>query len=748
MILSLIMKIHIYFHLNTKILYSNGEIMTIGQIVTKRYLFIINFDSNGYKILKIFFWDFKFSKGVEKVKVNNSKSDSFGSRPKGKLKQTSKDFFNVTPIGYFIISYEGIIHDVNPAATKLIGLTKDALRNKGFENYIFTEDQNTFRNCRLKLKETGVPQACEIRIFHPDGQQLWLRLDLGISENDDESEILLTMTDITFRRQIDDIQSFLLGYSWSKSGKDFFEALAEYLAKTLNMDYVCIDRLVEREQEAQTVAIYFDGQFEDNVRYTLEDTPCGKVLAQMVCCYPSKVRYLFPQDVVLQNMIAESYAGIILWGSNGKPIGLIAVIGRKPMTDPRLTEMLLKQFSIRAASELEHRQMEAAIINSRNELAILVKEKTAALRKTNEVLKKEIHDRKQKEKSLLIAEEKYRTVADFTYDWETWIGTDGKFVYVSPSCYKVTGYSVDEFMDDPSLVIKMTHPEDREIVQKHYSESKNGNVLSCRLDFRILKRNGEECWIGHTCQPVFDARGRYIGQRGSNRDITERKRAESVLLASQMQLRALTQRIDAISENERIRIAREIHDELGHLLTALKYDIERLTDKPDLSKDFLKKELESITSILDSLIDSVRKIATELRPGILDHLGLCPAIEWQMKQFQKRTSISCEYNLSVMNITFDKNETTIIYRILQEILTNISRHSKANKVSVSLSKKDGQSLLIATDNGVGFEVMDRYDEYSLGLMGMHERALSIGAQLKIESTKGRGTTVTLMLNKN
>lgn len=694
--------------------------------------------------------DYKFKKGVEKVKVSYSKSDFFGSGLKGKLKlqQTSKGIFDVSPIGYFITSNEGIIHNVNPAATKLIGLTRDALKNKRFENFILTEYQNTFRNCRSKLIETGIPQACEIGISHPDRHLLWLRLDLGIYEDEDETEILFTMTDITVRRQVDDIQSFLLGYSWTKSGKDFFEALAEYLAKTLNMDHVCIDRLIEMEHVAQTVAIYFDGQFEDNVRYTLEDTPCGKVVGQMICYYPSKVRHLFPKDKVLQDMVAESYAGITLWGSNGIPVGLIAVIGRKPLVDPQMTETILKQVSIRAASELEHRQMAEAIINSRNDLALLVKEKTSKLRETNEILMEEIQKRKQNEESLFIAEEKYRTVAEFTYDWETWIGPDGKFIYVSKSCYKVTGYSVNEFMDDPSLVIKITHPEDREIVENHYYESKNGNVPSCSFDFRIIKRNGEECWIGHSCQPVFDARGKCIGQRGSNRDITERKKVESVLLDSQIQLRALTQRINAISENERMRMAREIHDELGHLLTALKYDIEHLANKDELSREILVRELESINKMLNSLIDSVRKIATELRPGILDHLGLCPAIEWQIMQFQKRTTISCEYDLSGIDVTFDNNETIIIYRIMQEILTNIARHSQADKVSVSFSKKDGQYVLVATDNGVGFEVMNRYNEYSLGLMGMHERAITIGAQLKIDSLKGKGTTVTLTLNKN
>lgn len=664
------------------------------------------------------------------------------------LKQSLKDTFDLLPNCYVILSADGFISDANHAATKLFGLRRDDMINKEFKNYIFAEDQNIFRSWWLKGKETIVPQVCEIRISHPDGPQLWTRLDLTLFEEDDESEILMTLTDVTFQRQIDEIQSFLLECSWSKSGKDFFEALAEYLAKRLDMDYVCIDKLVERGLVAQTVAIYFDGEFEDNVRYTLQDTPCGNVVGQKVCCYPRGVRHLFTKDVVLQNMIAESYAGITLWGSNGTPVGLIAVIGRKPLADPRLTEMLLKQFSIKAASELEHRQMEEAIIDSRNKLAAIVKQKTAALRKTNAVLRKEIQKRKQKEKSLLITEEKYRTVADFTYDWETWIGPDGKFVYVSPSCYSITGYSVAEFMADPSLAIKIAHPEDREIVEKHYSDSINGKISSCNLDYRIIKRNGEVLWIGHSCRSVFDSQGKCIGQRGSNADITERKRTELVLQASQIQLRALTQRIDSISEDERTRISREIHDELGHLLTALKYDIDNLNDKSDISTELLKGELASMASILDSIIDSVRKIATELRPGILDHLGLCPAIEWQLEQFQKRTNISCDYDIPDLNVNFDKNETIIIYRIFQEVLTNIARHSKANKVHVSFSQNNGRLLLTAADNGIGFGVKDSYNEHSLGLIGMHERALSIGGQLKIESTKGKGTTVTLMLDKN
>lgn len=662
-------------------------------------------------------------------------------------KQTYSDIFDSSPLGYIVITRGGFIGNINATASRLTGLKRDEQFSRLFSECISAEEQEIFINCQQKLLETGTPQVCDIRVNHTDSGMLWLRLNLALCQNEYGSEILVTVIDITMQELLNEVQSFLLGSRWAESGRDFFEELAEYLAGILAMDYVCIDRLIEGNMEAQTVAVYFDGQIEENVRYTLADTPCGKVVDQEICFFPRDVCTIFPKDKVLSDMYAESYAGTTLFGSNGKPVGLIAVIGRKPADNRDKVEMVLKQVSIRAASELEHRQMRKVIENSQKELEILVRKRTKELQKTNETLSKEIRKRKQKEKSLLIAEEKYRTVADFTYDWETWVGTDGNFIYVSPSCEPTTGYTVDEFMKDPSLVIKITHPDDREMVASHYAEKSKRNLPSCFLDFRIITRSGEERWIGHSCQPVFNAKGKWIGQRGSNRDITARKKTESILLASQLQLRALTKRMDAIAEEERTRISREIHDELGHLLTALKFDVQCLISRPDISPDQLGEELSSMSGMLDSLIDTVRKIATDLRPGILDHFGLCPAVEWQIEQFQKRTNIKCEYIINETDIDFNKNETTIIYRILQEILTNIARHSKATMVDFSLSQKDGHFLMITSDNGIGFEVQDKHDESSLGLMGMSERALSIGGNLKIESEKGRGTKITLQLDK-
>jgi DNA-binding CsgD family transcriptional regulator/PAS domain-containing protein len=151
---------------------------------------------------------------------------------------------------------------------------------------------------------------------------------------------------------------FLLNSGWPIVGEDFFSALARYLAETLDMDYVCIDRLEGDGLAAKTVAVYFDGKFEDNLVYALKDTPCGDVVGKKICSFPKDVRRLYLRDVALQQMGAECYVGTTLWDSFGKPIGLIAVIGRQPRDSLSLAEAILKLVAIRAAGELERRQAE------------------------------------------------------------------------------------------------------------------------------------------------------------------------------------------------------------------------------------------------------------------------------------------------------------------------------------------------------------------------------------------------------
>ena len=173
-----------------------------------------------------------------------------------------------------------------------------------------------------------------------------------------------TSIDITDRKRTEDALKFLVQCGDPASGEDFFLALARYLGQNLGMDFVCIDRLQDGLRAATTLAVYFDGKFEDNMSYTLKDTPCGDVVGKSICSFAQGVRHLFPKDPVLQDMRAESYLGTTLWSSDGRPIGLIAVIGRTPLEDTTLPASILQLVAVRAAAELERRQAEAALRQS------------------------------------------------------------------------------------------------------------------------------------------------------------------------------------------------------------------------------------------------------------------------------------------------------------------------------------------------------------------------------------------------
>jgi PAS domain S-box-containing protein len=186
--------------------------------------------------------------------------------------------------------------------------------------------------------------------------------------------------DITQRRKAEDTQTFLLQCGYPGSGEDFFESLAKYLAQSLGMDYVCIDRLEGEGLTARTVAIYNDGKFDTNVAYTLKETPCGDVVGKTICCFPEGVCRLFPRDTALQDLKAESYIGTTLWNFDKKPIGLIAVIGRKPLKDPALAEAILKIVGMRAAGELERLLAQEALQKAHDELEQQVEERTVELK--------------------------------------------------------------------------------------------------------------------------------------------------------------------------------------------------------------------------------------------------------------------------------------------------------------------------------------------------------------------------------
>jgi len=231
-------------------------------------------------------------------------------------------------------------------------------------------------------------------------------------------------------------------------------------------------------------------------------------------------------------------------------------------------------------------------------------------------------------------------------------------------------------------------------------------------------------------------------------DITERKKAEEELKRSREDLRILAARLQQAREEERALLAREIHDQLSGALTALKMDLSFLANRVPQEDAALTEKTESMARLIDVTLNSVRNIATQLRPSVLDDLGLIAAIEWQTEEFQNRSGIKCRRDLDREEIALDKNRSTAIFRIFQEALTNVARHAQANEVWISLRAQAGTLILQIRDNGRGITQEEISSSKSLGLLGMRERAFAFGGEVVIGGGPGQGTMVTLKIPVN
>jgi signal transduction histidine kinase len=228
-------------------------------------------------------------------------------------------------------------------------------------------------------------------------------------------------------------------------------------------------------------------------------------------------------------------------------------------------------------------------------------------------------------------------------------------------------------------------------------------------------------------------------------DITEAKQVEDQLRASQEQLRELSQFLESVREEERTRMAREIHDELGQTLTALKIDLSWLSRKFSREQGLLLAKTESMYELVGRAIQTVKRIATELRPGVLDDLGLADAIQWQTQEFGKLTDIKSKFSASPDGMVLDRDRSTAVFRICQEALTNVARHADATRVSVSLKQGPGRVSLRISDNGRGIEESQILDPRAFGLLGMRERARFWGGEVKISGAPGKGTVVAVSI---
>jgi signal transduction histidine kinase len=244
--------------------------------------------------------------------------------------------------------------------------------------------------------------------------------------------------------------------------------------------------------------------------------------------------------------------------------------------------------------------------------------------------------------------------------------------------------------------------------------------------------------------PLHDRTGNASGVGALIVDQTERKQAEEELKHLNEKLRALSARMQSVREEESHRIAREIHDELGNTLTGLNIDLSYLGKKLSKSGNSAAHEkIKSMSELIKDTIHKIQNISTELRPSTLDHLGLAAAIEWQIGEFQRRTEIESNIVSLEEEVALSKEQSTAVFRIFQEALTNIVRHAQATWIDVAMRKEAGELVLTVSDNGRGITEDEKSGQCTLGILGMQERAHLVGGEIEITGAEGKGTVVTV-----
>lgn len=260
-----------------------------------------------------------------------------------------------------------------------------------------------------------------------------------------------------------------------------------------------------------------------------------------------------------------------------------------------------------------------------------------------------------------------------------------------------------------------------------------------------LKHSGTQICVESSVNVLRNEADHAIGLLAVIRDITERKQVEAEREQLTEQLRQLTGHLQTAREEERTYIAREIHDELGQSLTALNMDLAWLSNQLPRDRIAWLDKIGAMSNLVGSMVQQVQRIATELRPGLLDKLGLVAAIEWQAQDLAKRTGLTCELQLTEQELVLDPNLATTLFRIVQEALTNIVRHAEASKIQIQLTNQPDSLTLTVRDNGRGIDPAQVSNPYSLGLTGMRERARAWDGDIVIEGIPGRGTTIVVRI---
>jgi PAS domain S-box-containing protein len=389
---------------------------------------------------------------------------------------------------------------------------------------------------------------------------------------------------------------------------------------------------------------------------------------------------------------------------------------------------------------------EEELKKTRDDLEERVKERTSELSVANEALLAEIEQRKATVLTLRKVGESLAEAQRIAHlgNWD-WDIVNNK-LYWSDEIYRIFGLKPQEFGATYEAFLNSVHPEDREDVQQAVNKALYERQ-PYGIDHRIVHPDGSERIVHEQAEVTYDEDGKALRMMGTVQEITEQKQVEQELRASQEELRHLSAQLLEAQERERKRVARELHDGLGQTLSAMKFRIEstmgglRAEEQADSANS-----LSNLVSMAQQAVEEVRRISKNLWPSILDDLGLLPTISWFCREFREmHPGIRIEQEIAIEECAVPASLKIVIYRVLQEAMNNIAKHSQANRIELSLREEEGRLELTIHDNGTGFDTTQRVSQEGLdrglGLASMTERTDLSNGLFAVESEPGVGTTI-------
>ena len=587
----------------------------------------------------------------------------------------------------FLKDTQGRYLDVNRQFEHTFHISRDAIKGKTDEEVFPSEQAATYRANDLMVLQAGVPLQFEEISLHDDGAHTSIVFKFPLHDGNGKLYAVCGITaDITERKRAEEERQKLLN-----------------------------DRLLLLESTSEGIyGVDLDG------RCTFINTAAAKMLG-----YRS-------EDVVGKNM----HELIHHHCSDGAPY---------PLKDCRIFEVFRSGRGSHVGGEVFWRSDKTGFPVDYSSSPII----EGGAIKGVVVAFTDISQQKQAEEAIRQAEERYRSIFENAVEGIFRTTKDGRYLVVNPALARLYGFdSPQEMMAAVTDIARQVYVEPArrgEFIRRMYEE---GEVIG--FESQIRRRDGGVIWISENVRAVRDTGGAIVGYEGTVENITQRKEAEEQLQQSLDRLRTLSGRLEVVREEERARIARELHDELGVELTCLKIDLSRVnTIAGEVENARLRRKLNEkmrgMIDKVDSTIIDVQRIVSELRPGVLDDLGLVAAIEWQSEEFQRLTGITCTCTANAEDIDVEPERATAVFRICQEALTNVARHAHATAVRISLQEQAGSLLLSVSDDGKGIPDHKIIDPQSFGLLGMRERAALLGGEVTITRSPEKGTTITMRL---